>query len=94
LANIAGPLNFLRKKGIKFEWGPEKQRAFDLLKYAVSHPPVLRMTDYSWEYILQTFASAVDLGAVLLQEVEGVRQPKAYALRTLSVQERRASSAY
>jgi ribonuclease HI len=36
----------------------------------------------------------VALGAVLLQEVEGVRQPIAYASRTLSAQERRASSAY
>ena len=31
---------------------------------------------------------------MLLQEVDGVRQPIAYASRTLSTQERRASSAY
>jgi hypothetical protein len=94
LANIAGPLNFLHKKGVKFVWGPDQQRAFHLPKHAISHPPLLWMADFSREFILQTNASAVALGAVLLQEVDGVRQPIAYASHTLSMQERRASSAY
>jgi hypothetical protein len=46
LANIAGPLNELRKKDAKFKWGSEQQRAFDLLKEAISNPPVLRMADF------------------------------------------------
>ena len=90
LADIAGPLNTLRKKDVKFNWGSEQHRAFDLLKETVSNPPVLRMADFSADFILQTDASAVALGAVLLQEVEGVRQPIAYASHTLSAQERRA----
>jgi hypothetical protein len=94
LADIAGPLNALRKKDVKFKWGSEQHRAFDLLKETVSNPPVLRMADFSADFVLQTDASAVALGAVLLQEVEGVRQPIAYASPTLSAQERRTSSAY
>jgi hypothetical protein len=65
-----------------------------LLKDAISRPPVLSTADFSKEFILQTDASAVALGAVLLQERDGVRTPIAYASRTLRTQERRAFSAY
>jgi hypothetical protein len=94
LADIAAPLNLLRKKGMKFVWVSDQQEAFSKLKAAISQPPVLRMADFSKPFIVQTDASAVALGAVLLQESECVRQPIAYASRTLSLQERKASSVY
>jgi hypothetical protein len=72
----------------------EQQRAFDVLKQAISQPPVLKMADFSEQFIVQTDASGVALGAVLSQEVDGVRQPIAYASRTLSAQERKAASTY
>jgi transposase InsO family protein len=84
----------LCKKGVKFKWGDEQQCAFEALKLAISQPPVLKMADYSQQFIVQTDASGVALGAVISQEVEGVRQPIAYASRTLSAQERKASSTY
>jgi hypothetical protein len=59
LANLAAPLNTLRKKGVKFAWGQEQQEAFEALK----------------QFILQTNASSVALRAVLLQECDSVRQP-------------------
>ena len=43
---------------------------------------------------MQTDARGVALGAVLSQEVDGVRQPIACASRSLSAQERKASSIY
>jgi hypothetical protein len=52
------------------------------------------MADFGKKFILQTDASGVALGAVLSQEVDGVRQPIAYASRTLTAQERKASSIY
>jgi hypothetical protein len=94
LANVTAPLNALRKKGVKFAWGQEQQEAFEALKQAISHPPLLRMADFSEKFILQTNASDVALGAVLLQECDSVRQPIAYASRTLSAQECKASSTY
>jgi hypothetical protein len=94
LADVAAPLNALRKKGVKFVWGKEQQTAFDKLKEAISQPPVLRMADFSKPFVLQTDASGVAVGAVLSQDVDGFRQPIAYASRTLSVQERKASSIY
>jgi hypothetical protein len=40
-ANVAAPLNALRKRGVKFTWGQEQQEAFDALIQAISQPPVL-----------------------------------------------------
>jgi hypothetical protein len=94
LAGVAAPLNLLRKKGAKFVWEEAQQKAFDTLKMAIANPPALRMADFSKTFILQMDASCVALGAVLSQEIDGCRQPIAYASRTLSTQDRRASSAY
>lgn len=94
IAELAAPLNSLRKKGVTFVWGKEQQQAFETLKEAVMSPPVLRMPDFNRPFILQTDASSQAIGAVLSQEVDGTRQPVAYASRTLSLQERKASSVY
>jgi hypothetical protein len=91
-ADIAAPLNALHKKGMKFTWGKPQQEAFGFLKQAIAQPPVLRMADFDKTFIVQTDASGVALGAVLSQEFDGVRQPIAYASRTLFAQERKASS--
>lgn len=47
LADIAAPLNRLRKRGKTLCWGPEQQEAFLKLKSAISQPPILRMADFS-----------------------------------------------
>jgi hypothetical protein len=94
LADIAAPLNYLRKTGTKFQWEKEQQSAFEQIKKAIAQPPVLGMADFSRKFILQTDASGVALGAVLSQEKDGVRQPVAYASRTLSAHERKSSSIY
>jgi hypothetical protein len=65
LADVAAPLNILRKKGAKFVWQEAQQKAFDTLKMAIANPPVLRMADFSKTFILQTDASGVALGAVV-----------------------------
>ena len=90
-AEIAAPLNELRKKGTKFVWGERQQKAFETLKEAIISPPVLRMPDFSQPFILQTDASSVALGAVLSQVVDGARQPVAFISRTLTQQEQKSS---
>lgn len=94
VAELAAPLNSLRKKGARFIWGEEQNKSFETLKSAIMSPPVLRMPDFSLPFVLQTDASSVAIAAVLQQEVDGVRQPIAFASRTLTPQERKASSVY
>jgi len=94
IAELAAPLNLLRRKGAKFTWGEEQQTSFDLLKEAIMQPPVLAMPDFGRKFILQTDASSVAVAAVLSQEVDGVRQPIAYASRTLTHCEKKSSSVY
>lgn len=91
VAEIAAPLNLLRRKGEKFKWGEEQDRAFRTLKEAILSSCVLRMPDFSAPFVLQTDASSVAIAAVVSQEVDGVRQPIAFASRTLSPAERKAS---
>ena len=64
------------------------------MKRTISQPPVLGMANFSEKFILHTDASGVALGAVLSQEHNGVQQPIAYASRTLSAQEHKASCTY
>ena len=66
LADLAAPLNALRKKGARFVWGTE-QESFEQLKQAIAQPPLLRMADFSKTFIVQTDARGVALGAVLSQ---------------------------
>ena len=90
-AEIAAPLNSLRKKGAKFVWGDEQQRAFETLKESILSPPVLRMPDFTKPFFLQSDASSVAIGAVLSQEVDGAWQPVAFVSRTLTDTEKKSS---
>jgi hypothetical protein len=53
VADIAAPLNSLRKKGAKFEWGASQQQAFEQLKQALSQTSVLCMPDFSNTFVLK-----------------------------------------
>ena len=90
-ADIAAPLNILRKKGIKFIWGQEQETAFQKIKKIISSPPVLATADFSRRFLLRTDASGSAVGCVLLQKFTEGLKPIAYASRTLSVQERKYS---
>lgn len=83
-AGLAAPLNQLRKKGEKFEWGESQEAAFEALKRSISNAPVLGIPDFNLPFIVQTDASGVGIAAVLLQEQEGERRPLAFASRALS----------
>jgi len=61
-ADVAAPLNALRKKGMRFVWGQEQQEAFEALTRAISQTPVLGMANFSEKFILQTDASSFALG--------------------------------
>ena len=100
-AKIARPLHLVTQGGTHYqtktkhkvrypplEWGTDQQKAFDRLKQACCSTPILGFADYTKTFILHTDASTEGLGAVLHQEVNGVKRVIAYASRGLSKSER------
>ena len=84
-AALASPLTQLLKKNVPFHWDAAQEKSFQNLKYALTHAPVLAFPDYEAPFILCTDASALGLGAVLMQtDARGKNRAIAYASRTLN----------
>ena len=64
---IAAPLFKLMRKGVKFQWTPECQEAFEILKKKLTEAPVLAYPIDVARFILDTDASNYAMGAVLSQ---------------------------
>ena len=91
LATAAEPLRQSARDNSGFKWGPEQARAFQDLKNKLSSAPTLAIFDTDAPTFVIADASPVGLGAVLLQEQQGVHRIISYASRTLSSVERRYS---
>ena len=76
-----------QRKYAKFEWNERRQKAFESLKYHLTHPPVLAMPRDEGEYVLDTDCSDVAASAVLSQIQDGEERVIAYSSRTLSKSE-------
>jgi len=82
-SKIAAPLNELLKESQEFKWTQVQQEAFDQLKLVISRAPVLRPFDPKLPILLQTDASGVAIGAVLLQDAGHGPRPVAFSSRKL-----------
>ena len=70
-----------------------RAKPFQELKKRISSPPILRFPDVNQPFILQTDASHLGVGAVLLQEdTAGEKRPIAFASRKLLPRESRYST--
>ncbi|MGH0125867.1 UNVERIFIED_CONTAM: hypothetical protein FKN15_074287 [Acipenser sinensis] len=88
-ATIVNPLVELTKKTAPkiVRWTGECQGAFDTIKRRLCQAPALISPDFSKEFILQTDASQIGLGAVLSQQVDGVEHPIIYMSKKLAPRE-------
>ena len=77
-AEVAAPLTNLTTGTAKYIWDPACQEAFTQLKNMLVQRPVLQAPDFSKPFALQTDASNIASGAVLLQERDGTLHPVAY----------------
>lgn len=83
---IAAPLTDLTRKGQpnKVVWGDAQENAFITLKSSLMVTPILKILNFSETFVLQTDASDVGIGAVLLQYEDRVKKPVAYGSKKLS----------
>jgi transposase InsO family protein len=64
---IAKPLTDLLRKGTLFIWTLDHQQAFEVLKTALTSAPVLALPNFQIPFVIETDASGVGIGAVLMQ---------------------------
>ena len=92
-ASLTAPLTDLtRSKTKTIEWTPACEEAFTKIKEILTKNPVLKLPNLSQGFILRTDACNKGIGAVLLQEVQGVLHPVMYISRKLLDREQRYST--
>ena len=87
----ANPLHSLTRKNVEFKWDDAAESCLELLKTMLTTVPVLAYPRFGpgQDFILETDASVMGLGAVLSQEQEdGLPHPIAYASRSLNQHEK------
>ncbi len=70
-------------------WGPEEQKAFNMLKALVTQEPVLAHLDLTQQFKVEVDASGYAMGAMLLQRKEDRKKhPIGYFSATLNEAQR------
>ena len=83
-AEIASPLHDLLKKEVKFCWTATCQEALEKIKRCLTQAPILAFPNESGDFVLDTDACNVGIGAVLSQLQDGEEKVIAYASKALS----------
>ena len=89
--HIAEPLRAISRQGVPFVWHSEQEASFQELKQKLTSAPVLAYFDKEAHTRVIADASPVGLGAVLVQETNGVGRAVCHASRSLTSVERRYS---
>lgn len=77
-STVVVPLTNLLKSNVRFEWSTACQSAFNNVKALLCAAPVLVAPKMEESFKVQVDASHVGVGAVLLQEHDGVDKPVCY----------------
>ena len=82
-SKVCKPLTDLTKKGLRWQWTEDAQKAFDELKRRFTSAPILRHFDPSLPTVMETDASDFAIGAVLSQQVDNRLHPIAFHSRKM-----------
>ncbi|CAA0827097.1 Uncharacterized mitochondrial protein AtMg00860, partial [Striga hermonthica] len=67
-SKIAQPLTNLTKKAVRFDWSPQCEKSFQVLKRRLTTAPILSIPDPTLEFTIYSDASKMGLGCVLMQQ--------------------------
>ena len=84
LAGISAPLYDLTRPRAEWKWADEHTEAFETLKRIMTSPPVLAYPNAKDQFILDTDASDLAIGAVLSQVQDGKERPISFASKALN----------
>ena len=80
-AKHAEPLHALMRKGARWNWDDQCQKAFEVMKHKLTSAPVMALPQDDAEYILDTDASNCHIGAVSLNSTGWTRR-KLWSMET------------
>lgn len=93
-STVARPLNDLIKKDTPWKWGAAECEAVDKIRKLITEAPILAYPDLNKPFILETDASGVGIGGVLIQKDDaGVEHPVAFYSASLNPAQRNYSIA-
>lgn len=84
-AHIAATLTNLLRKGTKFLWTEEADKAFLDLKSRLASKPILRPPDFDLPFAVAVDASNVAIGAYLFQTINDIEHPICFYSKRLNV---------
>jgi hypothetical protein len=72
------------KNDMVFRWDDKAIKSFEDIKDTISQAPILVSPDYSWDFIIFSFASQYTIAGVLLQkDVDDHEHPIAFMSKVL-----------
>jgi hypothetical protein len=88
LAQLASALNDMLKKGRRFKWSEELEKAFTYIKSRLASQPILKTPDFTKPFSLAVDASEKAVGAYLFQQFDGLKHPICYFSKGLDNHQR------